>query len=129
MLVVCTKVYLRRYDKQEETGIGRGVGWEGYVITQSLYESDGRNKKFIPIYFAHEDRRYIPIELRAYTNYGLSDKQGYDSSRLHWSYCLDLAGLQTVNRASVTHAYLHLPHVVLRLALVHLSRQRLFLPR
>ena len=78
VLVACTETYLRRYDNQEEIGTGLGVKWEGFVITQTLYESEGKNKKFIPVVFARKDREYIPIELRAYTNYDLSEDKGYE---------------------------------------------------
>src|SRR5271169_389768 len=40
VLAACTETYLRRYDNQEETGTGRGVKWEAFVITQELYECD-----------------------------------------------------------------------------------------
>jgi hypothetical protein len=78
VLVACTETYLRRYNGSEETGTGQGVKWEGFVITQSLYESEGKNKKFIPILFVREDNQFIPIELRAYPRYLPTQDEGYD---------------------------------------------------
>jgi hypothetical protein len=39
VFVVCTKTYLRRYEGEEEAGMGRGEQWEGHVMTQELYET------------------------------------------------------------------------------------------
>jgi tetratricopeptide (TPR) repeat protein len=77
VLVVCTETYLQRYNGNEETGTGRGVKWEGFVITQSLYESEGKNKKFVPVLFVREHKQFIPIELRAYPKYIPNQDDGY----------------------------------------------------
>ena len=69
VLVVATEAYERRYDGREEPGKGLGATWEGFVITQELYESEGMNEKFIPVVFSREDARYIPLELRGATWY------------------------------------------------------------
>jgi hypothetical protein len=78
VLVASTETYLRRYQGDEQTGVGRGVNWEGFVITQALYESEGKNRKFIPVIFEAGDRRHIPSVLGSYTCYDLSDSQGYN---------------------------------------------------
>ena len=78
VLVVCTATYLRRYEGNEEAGTGRGVKWEGFVITQELYEAEGKNKKFIPLVLVGEDKQYIPVELRAYPKYIPSEEEGYN---------------------------------------------------
>lgn len=67
VLVVCTEPYERRFTGDEETGRGAGAKWEGGIITQELYESEGRNIKFIPITFSAEDTRHIPVEMRGGT--------------------------------------------------------------
>ncbi len=56
VLVACTETYLRRFEGNETEGIGLGGTWDGHVTTQELYNAQGRNKKFIPIVFAPEDR-------------------------------------------------------------------------
>src|SRR5258708_3870374 len=82
VLVACTQTYLRRFQGKEESGIGRGVTFEGFIITQELYNSQGKNEKFIPIVFAAEERQHIPILLQGASNYDVSTPQGYDE--LYW---------------------------------------------
>lgn len=77
VLVVCTEVYLRRYQGKVAQGTGRGSNWEGFVITQELYEADGKNKKFIPILFSSSDKQFIPTELRGFTYYEPLTDSGY----------------------------------------------------
>ena len=78
VLIGCTETYQRRYEGKEEAGKGLGGQWEGFVITQELYEAEAKNTKFIPIVFSSVDSEYIPIELRAATRYELSTPEGYD---------------------------------------------------
>lgn len=78
VLIVCTETYQRRYEGKEEYGKGRGGQWEGFVIIQELYETEGRNTKFIPVVFSSADSQYIPIELRAATYYDLSKDEEYN---------------------------------------------------
>lgn len=77
VLVVCTENYQRRYEGTESAGRGAGAKWEGGIITQELYEAEGRNTKFIPVVFSPQDTRYIPIELRGATFHILDDEDGY----------------------------------------------------
>jgi hypothetical protein len=67
VLVASTETYLRRYQGDEQTGVGLGVKWEEFFITQALYESEGKNKKFVPVIFAPEDAKHFPSVLRSYT--------------------------------------------------------------
>ncbi|MEO1086717.1 MAG: toll/interleukin-1 receptor domain-containing protein, partial [Acidobacteriota bacterium] len=39
VLVVCTETYYRRFRGHEEPGRGRGVDWEGAIITNELYRA------------------------------------------------------------------------------------------
>jgi tetratricopeptide (TPR) repeat protein len=78
VLIACTKTYLSRYEGNAQDGVGRGSKWEGFVITQELYEAGGKNSKFIPILFAVDDKTYIPIELRAFSYYEPLSDSGYD---------------------------------------------------
>jgi hypothetical protein len=57
--------------------------WEGFVITQELYEAEGRNTKFIPVLFSPDDLLHIPLELRGATRYDLSYQQDYDNLFRH----------------------------------------------
>src|ERR1700686_763633 len=83
VLVVCTEVYSRRVSGQEDPGRGLGARWEGAIITQALYDSGGRNDKFIPIVFAESDIAFIPTFLRAVTRYDLGTPNGYQALYRH----------------------------------------------
>src|SRR5437660_10464900 len=39
VIVVCTETYYKRFRGHEELGKGKGVDWEGAVITQEIYDS------------------------------------------------------------------------------------------
>ena len=47
VLVVATETYKTRYEGKDAPGEGLGAKWEGFVITQELYETEGKNDKFI----------------------------------------------------------------------------------
>jgi hypothetical protein len=83
VLVVCTAKYERRYEGTEDPGTGAGAKWEGAIITQQLYESEGGPHKFVPIVFSREDIQYIPVELRGSTHYVLDSEDGYISLYRH----------------------------------------------
>src|SRR5713101_1885368 len=82
VLVACTQTYLRRFQGKEEPGKGKGVTFEGFIITQELYNAQGKNEKFIPIVFDAKEREYIPILLQGASNYDVSKGEGYDD--LYW---------------------------------------------
>ena len=77
VVVICTAVYYRRITGREREGVGLGARWEGGHITQALYESGGRNEKFVPVVFSADDIRHIPEFLRATTYYEASSEAGY----------------------------------------------------
>lgn len=77
VLVVCTEKYELRYEGVEDPGVGAGAKWEGAIITQQLYESEGGAHKFIPVVFRREDAKHIPVELRGSTYYVLDGDDGY----------------------------------------------------
>jgi hypothetical protein len=77
VLVVCTEIYRRRVEGEEEPGKGRGAKWEGALITQHLYDNDGRNDRFLPVVFSPDDVRCIPTFLAAATYYDVSTESGY----------------------------------------------------
>jgi tetratricopeptide (TPR) repeat protein len=83
VLVVCTETYKRRYEGKEVAGTGLGAKWEGFVITQDLYEAEGKNIKFIPVVFTPDDAQHIPLELRGATHYDLSIPEAYDNLFRH----------------------------------------------
>jgi hypothetical protein len=79
VLVVCTATYERRFRGKEERGKGLGATWEGFVITQELYDSQGRNTKFIPVILSVGDSPNIPTLLRGATRYDLSSADDYEA--------------------------------------------------
>ncbi len=83
VLVVCTETYRRRYEGKEPAGEGKGVKWEGFIITQDLYEADSKSVKFIPVVFTQDDAQHIPLELRGATRYDLCAPDAYDNLFRH----------------------------------------------
>lgn len=80
VLIICTENYYRRAEGKEKIGTGKGAKFEGAIITQSIYDNDSNNTKFIPVLLSKkpeqslsEDEKqnlikYIPTCLRG-TNY------------------------------------------------------------
>ena len=83
VLVVCTETYKQRYEGKAPAGEGKGAKWEGFLITQDLYEAEGKNIKFIPVVFTPEDAQHIPLELRGATRYDMSTPDAYDNLFRH----------------------------------------------
>jgi hypothetical protein len=77
VLAVCTATYERRYDGNEEVGQGKGVVYEGYVITQLIYDNQGQNTKFVPVLFSAADFAHVPIDLKGSSIYDLSNPELY----------------------------------------------------
>lgn len=78
VLVVATETYNRRFRGQEDPNKGFGAQWEGAVISQELYNTNGKNEKFIPITFDTADASHIPLPLQSVTHYNVSDTTSYD---------------------------------------------------
>lgn len=68
VLVICSEKYLKRFNKEEEAGIGLGVTWEGAILTQELYEASLINEKFYPILPDGGAIQHIPSVLRSFFN-------------------------------------------------------------
>jgi hypothetical protein len=83
VLVVCTETYERRYEGTEAAGKGAGAKWEGGIITQELYESEGHNSKFIPVVFSAQDTTHIPLDLRRGTFHIVDSEKGYKGLYRH----------------------------------------------
>lgn len=78
VLVVCTEGYAAKLGLGSQGPHGKGVKWEGAMFTQELYESEGKNRKFIPVLLRDEDKAYIPRPLRSYTYYNILTGIGYE---------------------------------------------------
>ncbi len=83
VLVVCTETYKRRFEGSEIRGTGPGAKWEGAIINQELYDSEGRNTKFIPIVFNRDDVKHIPVEVKGGTYYILDSDSEYEDLYRH----------------------------------------------
>lgn len=79
ILCVCTEIYYRRFRGEEVPGKGKGVNWEGALVTQALYDARSRTNRFVPVLFAHSDESYIPEPLRGQTHYLLDSDDSYQA--------------------------------------------------
>ena len=80
-LVVCTETYYKRFRGKEEPDRGHGVGFEGVLITNMLYERKCQSVKFVPILFDSTHTQFIPEPLRGGTRYLLNSESAYEELR------------------------------------------------
>lgn len=80
VLCVCTATYYRRFRGIEVPGKGKGVDWEGALISQALYDARSVSNKFVPVVFAAPDPLHlnVPEPLRGQTIYVLDSGDGFD---------------------------------------------------
>jgi formylglycine-generating enzyme required for sulfatase activity len=83
VLIVCTEVYARRFAGTAPAGEGLGAKFEGAVITQTLYDAEMRNVKFIPLAFSAADADHCPKALRGATYYRVDEALGYENLYRH----------------------------------------------
>ena len=91
VLVVCTETYYRRFRGHEEPGKGKGVDWEGALITQEIYKRRSRTLKFVPVFLAAAVEDWIPEPLSSGTHYALTSESAYQ--RLY-NFLLGQAGVE-----------------------------------
>ena len=78
VLLICTEEYLRRVEQRFEEQRGRGVFWEVTLVHSYLYESKGRDARFIPIFFSDDDEKWVPRTLQG-SRYCIATPSGYES--------------------------------------------------
>jgi hypothetical protein len=78
VLCVVTETYYRRYRDQEPPDVGLGVGWEASLIRRQLYAQKFHNARILPVLFAPDDKRHIPLELQGYDFFQPDDGPGYE---------------------------------------------------
>lgn len=78
VLLVCTETYLRRVEKDEVAGKGRGVCWEANLIYAELYESQTKSNKFIPVILRESDREFVPMPLGANSVFTVEDGESFE---------------------------------------------------
>ena len=84
VLLIATETYRRRFDgEDEDLSTGRGVRWEGAILSDALYQAGARSASFIPVIFEEEDRVQVPSVLRSMTCYNVSTREGYEGLYRH----------------------------------------------
>ncbi|MBX9581065.1 MAG: TIR domain-containing protein [Gemmataceae bacterium] len=78
VLMVITETYRRRCEDDEEPGKGKGVKWEGGIVTRSLYQAEFRNGKFIPVVFGPKHISSIPTILSGNTYYDVRKPERFE---------------------------------------------------
>ena len=78
VLVVCTEQYSQLFAGKGETVGGQAANWQGAIITQTIYDTQANNTKFIPISFSAQDSAHIPGILRSATAYLIDTVTGYE---------------------------------------------------
>jgi hypothetical protein len=81
VLVVCTSIYLQRWNNEEKPGVGLGAQWESLLTRQHLYQAPCANNKFVPVVFETEHIECIPVPLADITRIALFRVDGFDRLR------------------------------------------------
>ena len=98
VLIVCSEQYGRRFRGNEAYGMRTGETWEGGVIIQELYNSQGHNSKFIPIAFNSQDYQFIPTPLRDTTVYQLDEERGYELLYRHLTNQPEISSIASIRQ-------------------------------
>jgi len=77
VLVICTETYYKRFRGREEPGKGKGVDWEGNLISSKIYNAKSKTTKFVPVFFDHQDEQFIPEPISGHTHYLLNSEDSY----------------------------------------------------
>lgn len=64
VLIVYSERYYRRYRGKEEVNKGLGVTWESTLIMGKIYDAQGKNGKFYPVFLNSPNREVIPDGVR-----------------------------------------------------------------
>jgi hypothetical protein len=75
VLLICTETYYRRFRGHEGPSKGKGVDWEGQLITLEIYNAKSRTTKF-PVIFGSQNEEFIPEPLRDHP-YRLDSEDSY----------------------------------------------------
>lgn len=73
VLMVITETYRKRFEGDEEPGKGKGVKWEGGIVTRAIYDSEFMNRKFLPVVFGRKQADHMPAILVGNTYYDVTD--------------------------------------------------------
>jgi hypothetical protein len=97
VLLVCTKTYYRRFRGQEAPDVGKGVDWEGAIITNELYDKKSVSPRFVPVLFDSGDSGYIPEPVRSFSFHVLTSDEAYGKLT---DYLAGVAGVQPAELGS-----------------------------
>ena len=86
ILVICSPVYLRRAERRESPGKGRGALWETKLIYNHLYSKDYEEQRLIPVLFDGAATTDIPSPYRGLTHYRVNTLEGYETLYRHLTY-------------------------------------------
>jgi WD40 repeat protein len=79
ILLVCTETYYRRFRGREQPERGRGVDWEGALVTNEIYQDRSLTTKFVPVLFSPTEAKLIPRPLLSHTRYILDTEEKYSN--------------------------------------------------
>lgn len=91
VLLVCSETYYRRFRGHESPSVGKGVDWEGAIITNELYQNKSVSRRFVPVFFDFASVDNIPEPLRAASFHVLNSEDGYTTLI---DYLADVAGIE-----------------------------------
>jgi len=77
VLLICTEIYYRRFRGLGSHAVGKGVDWEGAIITNEMYDQKSVSRRFVPILLDESDAQYIPEPLRSFARYVVTTREGY----------------------------------------------------
>lgn len=78
VLMVITETYRKRCEGDEEFGIGKGVKWEGGIITRAVYQAEFHNRKFLPVLLGGASPSSIPSILIGNAYFNVSTAEGLE---------------------------------------------------
>jgi hypothetical protein len=77
VLLLCTETYYRRFRGHEQPEEGRGVDWEGALVTNEIYQDRRLTTKFVPVLLSPSEAKFIPRPLLGHTHYVLDTEENY----------------------------------------------------
>ena len=78
VLVACSEKYLKKLEGVELQEQSLGVPFEYNLLIIRLYENRFAHNKIIPIVFNEHDRNFVPMVLRPFTIYNVTNEQDYE---------------------------------------------------
>lgn len=84
VLVVGSIEYKRRVEAPDASGRGTGAGWEGSIVTSSIYDDQGtRGTRFVPVVLGGDLKDQVPYFLRETTIYDVTREADFTRLVLH----------------------------------------------